>query len=55
LLAQYRLPGNRWSISLYGKNITDARFYTTVESSSLGDTVVFHDPATYGVTVEYRF
>jgi iron complex outermembrane receptor protein len=55
LQAQYRLPGNRWAISLYGKNITDARFYTTVETSSLGDSVVFADPATYGLTVDYRF
>ena len=55
LQAQYRLPGNRWSVSLYGKNVTDARFYQTVETSTLGDTVVFHDPATYGVTVDYKF
>jgi iron complex outermembrane recepter protein len=55
LQAQYRLPGNRWTISVYGKNITDARFYTTVETSSLGDSVVFHDPATVGVTVDYKF
>ena len=55
LQAQYRLPGDRWSVSMYGKNVTDARFYQTVESSSLSDTVVFHDPATYGLIVEYKF
>jgi iron complex outermembrane receptor protein len=55
LQALYRLPGDRWSISVYGKNVTDARYYQTVETSSLGDTVVFADPLMCGVIVDYKF
>nr|WP_087575428.1 TonB-dependent receptor [Sphingomonas sp. CDS-1] len=52
---QWRLPGNRISLSLYGKNLTDATYLRSFSSTAFTDRAVVGTPRTYGVRIGYEF
>jgi len=51
----WHLPGDGFSISLWGRNLTDKRVYRSALTTSITDQVVWNDPRTYGVRLSYAF
>ncbi len=45
----------RFSLGVYGENLTNERYYLTSSGSSLGDYNQYASPSTYGVTLGYSF
>jgi iron complex outermembrane receptor protein len=52
---QWRDPSDRFSIAVYGDNLTNAKYYLTHAGGSYGDWRVYGEPVTYGVRVGYKF
>ncbi|WP_255325804.1 MULTISPECIES: TonB-dependent receptor [Sphingobium] len=50
----YTEPGEKWSVRLWGKNLTKTKYYVSWTSQSLGDSIVPGAPRTYGVTLGYK-
>ena len=48
-------PDHDWQVRLWGKNLNDAQFVTSLGSQPNGDFAVFAPPRTYGVTVSRSF
>ncbi|GIX30604.1 MAG: TonB-dependent receptor [Porticoccaceae bacterium] len=55
LQVAWRAPGDRWSIALYGKNLTNERYYLTYSGSSLGDYAIHAWPRTWGLRGSWEF
>lgn len=55
--AAYEAAGGRWSVALWGRNLTDKRYYTgAFDLAALGVAVAYINvPRTYGVDLRYRF
>ena len=55
--AAYEAAGGMWSAALWGRNLTDRRYYTGgFDLSALGVAVAYLNvPRTYGVDLRYRF
>jgi iron complex outermembrane receptor protein len=59
----YYLPGDRWSVALWGRNLSDKIVYgTTFERPSIGVAgapdlfyTIPGDPRTYGVSLRVKF
>ena len=51
---EYR-PSSTWGIELWGKNLTDKRYYITGASNTTGDNGTIAPPLTYGVRVKFDF
>ena len=48
--------GERWRLTLYGKNLTDAQYWVFAETTGLGPTIAwFGRPREFGVKAEYNF
>jgi iron complex outermembrane receptor protein len=52
---EYTLPGDHFSLTVWGKNLTDERVFNYVSISGAGDRSSFADPITYGITGRFRF
>lgn len=55
LRAQWVDPSERYTITVFGDNVTDERYQTQVLFSTLGIASVWNAPASYGVTVSAKF
>lgn len=55
LRAAYTTPDEHWTLSVFGNNVTDTRYYIVRSGTSFGDYHVLGEPATYGAQVEFRF
>ncbi len=56
LSVQYSPPSERWSLRLWGKNVTDTKYHTFVNTTPAGgDYGTPAAPATYGVTLGLQF
>ncbi|TVV75764.1 TonB-dependent receptor [Sphingomonas solaris] len=55
LRAAYTLPGDKWTLSVFGRNVTDVKTYAVLTGNAFGDYQVLGEPATYGVTLDFRF
>ncbi len=53
--ADWTSPSGRYTLGVYGDNLTDERYFLTTSGSSLGDYNQYAWPATYGVSVGYNF
>jgi iron complex outermembrane recepter protein len=51
----WHLPGDRLSFSVYGKNIGDVQYLSSVVSNPFTDQVRYADPRMYGIRVRYAF
>jgi iron complex outermembrane receptor protein len=51
----YSPPSEKWTLSIWGKNITDTRYFRDLAATSLGVRANYADPATYGAEFAYRF
>lgn len=65
----YVSPDQKWTVSLYGKNLTDAVIYTVGASGTVGNGIFYHSstnplnmryagigaPRTFGITVSTKF
>ena len=51
---EYR-PSPNWGIELWGKNLTDKRYYITGASNTTGDNGTIGPPLTYGVRAKFDF
>ncbi|MBX3705300.1 MAG: TonB-dependent receptor [Pseudomonadales bacterium] len=51
------LPGQRWEVAAFGKNLTDQEYElaTTVSGINAGTLELYGAPRTYGVEARYRF
>ncbi|WP_428382667.1 TonB-dependent receptor [Nevskia ramosa] len=48
-------PRSRVRVTLYGKNLNDDTYYTNAYRQDFGDTVIWANPRTYGVTVSWEY
>lgn len=48
----YRLPGDRFSIMLWGKNLTNETYLESVTSGGRNSRVGYNPPRTYGITLK---
>jgi iron complex outermembrane recepter protein len=55
LRAQWRDPSERYTVAVYGDNLTDNRYQTQVLFNTLGIGSVWSAPATYGVELSAKF
>ena len=44
-----------WDLTVWGKNLTDQRYYRTSLVTTLGESVIYGDPVTGGVTITVHF
>jgi iron complex outermembrane receptor protein len=51
----WRTPNDRWSLSLWAKNITSAKYYLEVQTTALGDLQMQAPPCTFGITASTNF
>ena len=52
---RWETDNERLSVSLWGKNLTDERYFAGFNISNYGDLIQFTAPRTYGVTVGTKF
>ena len=55
LRAQWTDPGKRFTVALFGDNVTDKRYQTQVLFNTIGVGSVWSSPATFGVQLGARF
>ena len=55
LRAQWTDPSDRYSIALWGDNVTDSRYLTQVQYSNFGIGSNWSKPVTYGIEVGFKF
>lgn len=55
LSAKYVLDDERWSVTLWGKNVTNHVYSIYRNPLQRYDNVAFGDPATYGATIGFKF
>jgi iron complex outermembrane receptor protein len=48
-------PNDYWSARLWGRNITNKKYYTFVDAAVYGDRAAAGAPATFGVTLNYKY
>lgn len=48
-------PRTRTRVTFYGKNLNDDKYYTNAYRQDFGDTVIWANPRTYGVTVSWEY
>jgi iron complex outermembrane receptor protein len=51
----YTSQADTWSASLWGNNLSDAKYFINGASGNYGDLVTLAEPRTYGVTFSYKF
>ncbi len=55
LRAEWRDPSERYTIAVYGDNVTNKRYLTQVLFTTAGTGAVWNSPVTYGVSVGAKF
>jgi iron complex outermembrane receptor protein len=55
LRAAWHMPGDRWTLSVFGNNVTDERYYVLISGNAFGDAAVEAKPRNWGVRADYRF
>ena len=55
LSVRYATPDDRWNLTLWGKNVTDEKYFVYRNITQRFDSVAWGNPATYGLTLGYRF
>jgi iron complex outermembrane receptor protein len=55
LRAEWTDPSNRYSIAVYGDNVTNKRYQTQVLFTTLGTGAVWNAPVTYGMSLQMKF
>jgi iron complex outermembrane receptor protein len=53
--AKFTLPGDKYSIAIWGKNLSDKEYFTDAVQSAGVDIIVPGSPRTYGVTLRAVF
>ncbi len=53
--ARYDFPDERFSLAVFGRNLTNTRYLTSLAPNSFGDAGQLAPPRTYGVTVSAKF
>ncbi|MBV1688941.1 TonB-dependent receptor [Novosphingobium sp. G106] len=53
--AAFVLPGDQLELEVFGTNLTDSKYFTSLLVSGLADNVNFARPATYGARLTYRY
>lgn len=48
-------PTDSWTVAIYGDNLLDETYYTQMQVGTSAAGVVFGEPATYGISLRYRF
>ena len=48
-------PDDRWTVTLFGRNLTDKRYFSAVQIATDGDKGATADPITYGIALGARF
>ena len=48
-------PGDRWKLALWGKNLTNTKYYSNLSVTGLGDTGVYGLPIEYGLRAYFRY
>lgn len=52
---EYTFPGDRFSVALFGRNITDTEYYAVVTPIQFGDQAALAAPRTYGLRLSVDF
>lgn len=55
LRAAWTDPKSHWTLALYGKNVTDEKYVSQVNSETTAIAQLYGRPATYGVEIIYRY
>jgi iron complex outermembrane receptor protein len=55
LKATLNLPNSRWSVSVFGDNVTDTKYVTQVAEDVFGYGAVYGNPSSFGVGASMRF
>ena len=55
LRAQWVDPSKRYTVALFGDNVTDKRYQTQVLFNTIGIGSVWSSPVTYGVSLGVKF
>lgn len=53
--ATYRLPGDRYSVTLWGRNLANETYLESVTSGNRNSRVGYNAPRTYGITLRATF
>jgi iron complex outermembrane receptor protein len=53
--ASYVAADDRWSVSLWGRNLTDEEYFNEVAGNAMGLRGFWAEPRTYGVDLEFSF
>ncbi|MDR2858222.1 MAG: TonB-dependent receptor, partial [Novosphingobium sp.] len=53
--AQWTDPGNRYTVAVYGDNLTNNRYMTAVQYNTIGLGANWSQPTTYGIEVGVKF
>jgi iron complex outermembrane receptor protein len=51
----YTLPNGQWDVSLWGNNLSDAKYYITAGELNYAREVALAPPRTFGITVAFHF
>lgn len=55
LTASWNINDGPWTLAAYGRNITDTQYYLAKTGNVFGDYHVYAEPATYGVSLEFKY
>lgn len=53
--ASWTLPSDRFTVRLWGRNLTDTEYYTQVTQQEIGDGAIAAAPRTFGVALDFTF
>lgn len=48
-------PTDRWTVAAFGDNLFDETYYTQIQVGTAAAGVIYGEPATYGISLRYRF
>jgi iron complex outermembrane recepter protein len=51
----YMSPDKTWSASLWGHNLSNAKYFLTGGDANYGRTIMYAEPRTYGVSIGFHF
>jgi len=51
----FTLPGDKWKLAVWGKNLANEVVYSNILSAAQGDIVGFERPRTYGLSLTVKF
>jgi iron complex outermembrane receptor protein len=55
LRATWTMPDDKWSVSLFGSNVTDTKYVTQIAEDGFGYGAVYGTPSTFGVELNTKF